>query len=125
MARASGYTCDQCGKFEAAKEVAGNKEVAPGWMILVIPSPGHDKHDNSFDLCGDKCVRDFATRRLKDRGGTTSNRQSQRLKNAELGDKFDRATRMNHTRHHTNKGVVNPDCPVCQYETMPKESQDE
>lgn len=60
MAKATGYICDNCEKFDTT-----NDSQAPvGWLRLTVRTTQHDP-SGGFDICSNKCLVQFARERQK------------------------------------------------------------
>jgi hypothetical protein len=75
MAKATGYFCDACKKFDTTNDT--NPPI--GWLRLSVRVDGQNPNDG-FDLCSNKCLVALARERVKaerettptPRGGTSS-----------------------------------------------------
>lgn len=62
MAKATGYKCDRCDKFEVGEKTP------KGWLLLMITN-GSPEVRPSFDLCGNVCLAELAIERAKEIDG--------------------------------------------------------
>jgi hypothetical protein len=124
-----GFTCDRqaCGRFEKGEALPD------GWVVLRPQVLNDDVKgaDNTFEFCSNVCLAIAAADRALALDGTDVVPLIRRVRKAEgdnanpavrLGSSagVDNGLRARHTRWHTNRDIVDPDCEICIEESRPK-----
>ena len=70
MAKATGFTCDKCGKFDTAVENGSSAQLPGGWiMVTPMPKvyPGTEARPvvAALELCSNKCLVELSLERYE------------------------------------------------------------
>lgn len=114
MARATGVTCDQCGKFDV---LVGNEhnQLPPTWIVVApVTATGPDDRK---EICSNKCLKDLGAARYKAERETATGGSADaagRIVTDEGRASMQQNGMLLQHRKGNHDGKPNPDCTRCQ-----------